>query len=104
MRNWGSHTMKVEDLGLRENLTQQLESLRLAGITHLPRAVTPPTDVRVDTASNAIQKSAGEESEKKELLTVIAKEVAACTLCNERASSRNKTVFRVGHLEARLRF
>lgn len=96
--------MKDEDLSLRENLTQQLENLRLAGITHLSRAVTPPANVRVDTASQAVQKSASEESEKKELLTIIAKEVAACTLCNELASSRTQTVFGVGNPEARLCF
>jgi len=73
---------------------QQLESLRRAGVTHLPKAApaaTPPAPAPADDARAAA-------------LAEIRSQVAQCTRCTELVANRTQTVFGVGDPHARLLF
>ena len=96
---------------------QKLESLRAAGLTHLPKAsavVSPVPAPAVQTVpvapSETMPKKSSAPSEKPipsgpaAALAEIQKRVAACTRCAELASTRTQTVFGVGNSQARLVF
>ena len=87
-------------------VSQKLESLGRAGVTHLGKAPqreakapqSPPasaTDIPPGEAASGDQASA---------LAVVAREVAACTRCAELARTRTQTVFGVGNPNVRLAF
>lgn len=95
---------------------QKLESLRAAGVTHLPkaRAVAPqapasptPTPAAppetMPKKSPAPSKSPTPDS-RQAALAAVQKRVAACTRCAELAATRTQTVFGVGNPQARLVF
>ncbi len=116
----------------RQRLLQRLEGLEQAGVTHLPKArrrstqvapvaVASPPESAKPTATVAIASAppAAERTllsgaaqqqplvplaERPALLEVIRREVAACTRCQELASTRTQTVFGVGNPSARLVF
>jgi DNA polymerase len=95
---------------------QKLESLRAAGLTHLPKPpVIAVPEPLAPTATPAPQpetmpKKAPAPTKKSTpdnaaaALVEIQKQVAACTRCAELASTRTQTVFGVGNPEARLVF
>lgn len=103
---------------------QTLESLRAAGVTHLPKAApmtlpTPDPPVPAPAAeAPAEQPQPLETMPKKapakptkstsnspaEALAIVQKKVAACKRCSELASTRTQTVFGVGSPTARLVF
>lgn len=96
---------------------QKLESLRAAGLTHLPKAsavVSPVPAPAVQTVpvapSETMPKKSSAPSEKPipsgpaAALAEIQKRVAACTRCAELSSTRTQTVFGVGNPQARLVF
>lgn len=106
-------------------LLQRLESLRRAGLRHLPRthgacrAAIPielPAPARMQEANPAPEVIPSDHppenkeplmtggSEPSTLLAQLAKEVAACTACAELASTRTQTVFGDGNPQARLVF
>lgn len=97
---------------------QRLESLRAAGVTHLPKAAavelaTPEPPTPIDPPADqpeAMPKKAPAPTKKStpatptDALAVVQKKVAACTRCSELASTRTQTVFGTGNPEARLVF
>ncbi len=96
---------------------QKLESLRAAGLTHLPKApavVAPSPIPAVQAApvarSETMPKKSSAPSEEPissgpaAALAEIQKRVAACKRCAELASTRTQTVFGVGNPQARLVF
>jgi uracil-DNA glycosylase len=113
----------------RRLVAQRLEALERAGVTHVPKArrrtsAAPPSadNPPVENQPVVIQ-PAGEEiptallapiavspgatlgaSDRVAALAVIQREVAACTQCDELASTRTQTVFGVGNPAARLCF
>ena len=78
---------------IRRMLTQRLESLQRAGLTHVPRSQAP--DEISDVAPTL---------QRRELLAILEKKVAGCTRCQELAETRNQTVFGVGDPHARIVF
>ncbi len=103
-------------------MTQTLDSLQKAGLTHLhrppppedvPSAAAGPTDTPAASSAPSPDTQAPETAETTQImqnndplaaLDVIRREVAACTRCAELASSRTQTVFGVGSPTARLAF
>ena len=101
---------------------QTLESLRAAGVTHLPKAAPvtlptpePPTPAveapaEVPQPLETMPKKAPAKPTKvtsnspAEALAVVQKKVAACKRCAELASTRTQTVFGAGNPKARLVF
>jgi DNA polymerase len=86
---------------------QQLESLALAGLTHLPRATAPAPALAPPAAAAA--KPAGAPIPRPPQpasgpLAILAAKVKACTRCNELATTRTQTVFGVGNPQARIVF
>lgn len=93
-----------------------LESLGLAGVTHLPAADPLPTDSAGKSGSDCAQPAADPSllrandspslslSERQAELKILAEEVSACTACDELARTRTQTVFGVGNPQARLCF
>ena len=116
--------MAMEPVGRDRRLTvavERLESLNQAGVRQLakPRQRKTATVARepaiasedpalsATTASRATGPSAGLSDSRpttNDSLDVIAKEVAACRLCDELCDSRTQTVFGVGDPRARLCF
>ena len=108
---------QTDDVRIRAAV-QKLESLRAAGVTHLPKApaiVLPDPEPSVPAAPPIDQPEAMPKKSpapKKEstpkspaaALAVVEKKVAACTRCRELASTRTQTVFGAGNPEARLVF
>ncbi|MEQ8209987.1 MAG: uracil-DNA glycosylase [Lacipirellulaceae bacterium] len=123
--------MSEQKLNVQRALDQQLASLSAAGVQHLPHVeYTPPARSSEKPAARGLaEPTARVPQEKKpptakpqasrqtELiadvedkplvstaasLPVLAQEVAACTLCDELASTRKQTVFGVGNPNARL--
>ena len=108
---------QTDDVRIRAAV-QKLESLRAAGVTHLPKApaiVLPDPEPSVPAAPPIDQPEAMPKKSpapKKEstpkspaaALAVVEKKVAACTRCSELASTRTQTVFGAGNPEARLVF
>lgn len=95
---------------------QKLESLRAAGMTHLPKppavvsSVIPVVQAAPVAPSETMPKKSSAPSEKPipsgpaAALAEIQKRVAACTRCAELASTRTQTVFGAGNPQARLVF
>ena len=90
-------------------VTQRIEDLQRAGVTHLakPQAVS----VRPKVAAESLFKSDVADVEtivppdkRAAALEVIRTEVAACTRCTELAETRTQTVFGVGSPTARICF
>lgn len=115
------------EISLSRAALQTLESLQAAGVQQLPKPTaealaaaaqvveTPPVDPAAKADSEPPAKQAAEETIDEAVvepttqavsaaptLEVLAEEVAACTLCDELASTRTQTVFGVGNPEARL--
>ncbi len=89
---------------IRRAAVQKLESLERAGVGQLAKASAP--------AAAAVEKQPDEEvavdpaasSGSGGSLAVLQREVAACTRCEELATTRTQTVFGVGDPTARLCF
>jgi uracil-DNA glycosylase len=108
---------ETDDVRIRAAV-QKLESLRAAGVTHLPKAAAvvlpdpesptppaPPADPpEVMPKKAPAKKKKSTPDSPAAALAVVQKKVAACTRCSELASSRTQTVFGVGNPEARLVF
>ncbi len=118
------------DSHLRQAVVQQLESLHRSGVCQLRRvAVTafaapeklPPAAAEHDSGALAAgdqptpERDLGQTgtiptmtaqplAKRRKALEVLREEVAACTMCDELASSRTQTVFGVGNPQARLCF
>jgi DNA polymerase len=115
----------------RRAVRQRLESLQQAGVNALPRASArlpapgptttdsaEPTSKEPTTMASTARPRAIENGPPRDTasppvdgrssvaptLEVLAQEVAACTLCDELASTRTQTVFGVGDPRARLCF
>jgi DNA polymerase len=86
---------------------QQLESLSLAGLTHLPRGKLPSSS-GARAAIAAAKPSRAPVSEPASpaagALAVLATKVRECTRCAELARTRTQTVFGVGNPQARIVF
>ena len=100
---------------------QQLESMRAAGMTHLPKAtaplavpepepvaapatpepLTPPPEPMPKKAAKKTTKGAVDPAAA---LAEVQQQVAACTRCQELADTRTQTVFGVGNPKAQLVF
>ena len=78
---------------IRRMLTQRLESLQRAGLTHVPRSQAAD---EISDAAPTLQ--------RRELLAILEKKVAGCTRCQELADTRQQTVFGVGDPHARIVF
>lgn len=107
---------------IKRIVIQRLESLGRAGVTQLPRRVATPIEVPIaepvptPAAPEALPPPRLTEQERPEVmkkgsskdkasaLSIIQKEVAACTRCEELARSRTQTVFGVGDPNAKLCF
>ncbi len=89
---------------------QVLESLSRAGVRQLPRGKKRAPAAAADAASAqpAVAKKPAHPvaaaPAASDSLEVIRTEVAACTACDELASTRKQTVFGVGNPQARLCF
>jgi DNA polymerase len=107
----------------RRLVAQRLEALERAGVTHVPKTrkrspVAPPAteiapveeSVPEPALANPTPKvpakaaKAPAGNDRVAALAVIQREVAACTQCEELASTRTQTVFGVGNPAARLCF
>ena len=131
-----SSTPEVNHARLHKAIRQRLESLKRAGLTHLPSTpeITSVAPSLVSTSGSNPGESdpiaapavlttqtnpvTGPDStapteptpdtpmpnQQQIQLDVIAKEVAACSACQELADTRNLTVFGVGNPNARLVF
>lgn len=123
-----SNMSEEPEISLSRAALQTLESLQAAGVQQLAKptaeaiavaaevAETPPVDppTNVDGEPPAKQPPAKQEADEAIVepttqpvsaaptLEVLAEEVAACTLCEELASTRKQTVFGVGNPNARL--
>jgi len=106
--------MTIETRALR----QQLESLSLVGLKHIPRRI-PPQEIARPAAVVAVRApapaaaAANTERPKSKstaadpaanALAILADRVKACTRCTELASKRTQTVFGVGDPHARIVF
>lgn len=83
---------------------QHLESLSMAGIDWLPRALEAPVVLPSAAVSSETPSPAGAEEDRRRGLTVLATEISGCTRCPELASTRKQTVFGVGRIGAELCF
>ena len=121
--------MPPVDSAQQRALLARLQSLQLAGVEQLPRprlvepaSVSPslsPEPAAVSAAPVEMPKkkakaapklipdadiAPGEEISTAATLEILQQEVAACTLCDELASTRTNTVFGVGDPKAKLCF
>jgi DNA polymerase len=102
---------KGEDQALTQSsraVRQQLESLALAGLTHIPRGKAPNVEA-AQAAVVAAVKPAGPspappEKSPSGTLEILAAKVRQCTRCAELAGTRTQTVFGVGNPQARIVF
>jgi uracil-DNA glycosylase family 4 len=91
-------------------MTQKLESLERAGVTHLPRrrrTESPASTAQgaAATPSPGAQAAASEQAgDRAAALAALRREVAACTRCQELARHRTQTVFGAGDPHSRLVF
>jgi uracil-DNA glycosylase len=90
-------------------VTQRMEDLQRAGVTHLakPQAVIERPKVAAESLfkSDAADVETLVPPEKRPAaLEIIRQEVAACTRCTELAETRTQTVFGVGSPTARICF
>ena len=85
-------------------VVQKLESLKRAGVTHLPkRGKAPPPAPAVVKPPKAAQ-AAPIAEDRAVALGRLAKKVSVCVRCAELASTRTQTVFGVGNPNTRLVF
>jgi len=96
---------------LHKPIVQLLESLHAAGVQQIPSSTQAPVSrvsaVGHEETSNdatAHLPPPAPSPQPPATLTLLQDEVAACTLCQELASSRTQTVFGVGNPNARLCF
>ena len=104
---------------VRRQIQQRLESLRNAGIEFLPRSTVSfaalpqpetPAPVAVPSAptqSHTVESAntpSGASDQRRIELQTLAQVVAKCTRCPELASTRSKTVFGIGPIDAELCF
>jgi uracil-DNA glycosylase family 4 len=96
---------------VRELVARHLQRLHADGVTQLPRvAVTaaagsaPPEADRGEPTVQLPSASADPTADAATGLATLAAEVAACTLCQELATTRTQTVFGAGHPRAKLCF
>jgi DNA polymerase len=87
-------------------VTQRLESLQRAGVTHLGKppklpAAAPPER---NAAPGPDSPPAQDPDARQAAMAIIRQKVAACTRCEELARTRTQTVFGVGNPHARLAF
>lgn len=110
------------NIQLRRAVRQQLESLARAGVTHLPaarvatRPVSSPPPAPAEPSMAAQKTSVAQPAptplvppaaatpSSGDSLELVARDVAACTLCNELACTRTQTVPGVGNASPRLMF
>jgi len=97
----------------RRAITRKLESLRDAGVTHLPKprrpkAVAPRSAVaepkRDQPPAKVAARAVPLAVSRPEALSEIAQAVAQCTRCAELARTRTQTVFGAGNPHSRLVF
>ena len=96
----------------RRAVARKLDSLRNAGVTHLPKprrskALNSPTKEESAPSEQAALVRAEPESPKmprSEALSAVARAVEKCTRCTELARTRTQTVFGTGNPNARLVF
>ncbi len=89
----------VTNLDLVRALQQRLDDLRMAGVSHLPRAdfcklFAVEEDKQED---KAVAKRSGSGRSRQQRLAAVAKAVARCTRCPELVQNRTQTVFGVGN-------
>lgn len=93
---------------IRRAAVQKLESLRLAGVTHVPKAPkrrpAPEATAQAAGVAQAAPPAASDPEDRSAALALVAREVAACTRCAELARRRTQTVFGAGNPNARLVF
>ena len=96
-------------LNPRRAATQALSAWKAAGLSHLPKPPAPipqqslPADRDEQPEANPVTTPA-EPGNRQEMLSDLAQQVAACTRCEELASTRTQTVFGVGNPEAQVMF
>jgi uracil-DNA glycosylase len=100
--------MSEGSINLVQQLRAHLESLRAAGVLFVPRGEVitvrlpaPPPAAPIAPASPVTENPAGE---RRRELAVLENEVAACDRCSELFSTRLKTVFGTGPLDAEVAF
>ncbi len=94
---------------LKRILTQQLRSLRQAGLTHVARPTPdsgPPEPLPVPSPEYSMPRKTAKQqsSDPTEALKQLCGQVAACTRCQELAETRTQTVFGVGNPQAQVVF
>lgn len=111
-------------------LAQHIDSLRAAGVEWVPASALPETPPAPRTATPSSRLAvpisatpaplaaqttlfaaapaepvvAGDGEQRRQALTVLAKQVAGCTRCPQLASTRTQTVFGVGPIDPELCF
>jgi len=117
--------VKLMTTAFHRRIVQSLESLQAAGVQQLPKVsveaiAAPQADTeaasnqeslnprdasqRAAASQSVAEAASGQESSNPHALTILRDEVAACTLCEELATTRTQTVFGVGNPQARLCF
>ena len=96
-RNTANHQIK-----------QHLDRMQAAGVEFVPapdRKLQPPiAETQSLFEETAIEPAVPEIMDRRVALAVLTEEVKACTACGELASTRSRTVFGVGPLDAELCF
>lgn len=93
----------MEPSRLRRAAAQQLNAIRMAGVSHLPKR-RPKTTPEVPKEDAVTKGGKAAARERPETLEEIQKRVASCKRCRELAATRTQTVFGVGDPHARLVF
>ena len=89
----------------RRVAAERLRGLQMMGVTQLPRKKSSPAAAEpIANETLAHEPVATQAAPSDSSLSVIQSEVAACTACNELATTRTQTVFGVGDPNARLCF
>lgn len=96
---------------VRESALGHLQSLRDAGILHIPKGpaldwklAIPQTDPSPTATEDAVAKKTADVDLVRQELVVLAKEVSGCMKCAELCSTRTQTVFSDGEPGAELCF
>ncbi|MGL4550829.1 MAG: uracil-DNA glycosylase [Gemmataceae bacterium] len=89
-----------------DHLARHLDSLRAAGVEHVAPRKPPaaPPAVQTSLFAAAAAPADGEAGDRRAELKVLAERVAGCTRCPQLASTRSRTVFGVGPLDAEVCF
>ncbi|REJ76972.1 MAG: uracil-DNA glycosylase [Planctomycetota bacterium] len=93
----------------RRATLQALTAWKAAGLSHLPKPPEradepPPPDESNEEPEAEPVTTPTAPGNRHDMLTDLAKQVAACTRCEELASTRTQTVFGVGNPEAQVMF